>query len=264
MKYSFMSFSTTNLTLEEMLQLAKKLGYAGVELRLDSKHAHGIETDASDEKIENAKKLSEKYGVEICCIATSCRFADSDSVKENIEKAKEAVELADKLGVKRLRVFGGAYPNDTYEKAFDNVVSALTEVSDFIGDRDITLCFETHDSWTNPDNVMDVIKKVNRKNVRVNWDIMHPTLTSKKTVEEAFNALKGYIAHVHMHDGVRPEGKITYLPFGTGKVDNAAALKLLTDFGYDGYMSGEWINWDEPNYLETEINKLREYEKSFK
>ena len=43
MRYSFMSFSTPQLKLKEMLALANKLGYDGIEPRLDANHAHGNE-----------------------------------------------------------------------------------------------------------------------------------------------------------------------------------------------------------------------------
>ena len=47
MKYAFMSFSTPDLTLDEMLALAGRLGYAGIEPRLAEGHKHGIETGIS-------------------------------------------------------------------------------------------------------------------------------------------------------------------------------------------------------------------------
>ena len=43
MKFSFMSFSTPELTLEETLALAERLGYDGVELRIEAGHKHGAD-----------------------------------------------------------------------------------------------------------------------------------------------------------------------------------------------------------------------------
>ena len=43
MKYSFMSFSCPELTLDEMLSMAKEFGYDGIEPRISSNHRHGVE-----------------------------------------------------------------------------------------------------------------------------------------------------------------------------------------------------------------------------
>jgi sugar phosphate isomerase/epimerase len=63
MKFSFMSFSTTNLSLDDLLALAKKLGYDGVEPRIDSKHAHGIELAAGAADRKAARQKAAKAGV---------------------------------------------------------------------------------------------------------------------------------------------------------------------------------------------------------
>lgn len=258
MKYSFMSFSSTDLTLDETICLAKKIGYDSIELRLNSNHKHNVEVTSTKEELEAVKKLLKDNQFSICCIATSCVFCDPKTRAKNIQDGKDAIDLAVNLGVKKLRVFGGSYPETiSYEDAFNGLVAALTELSDYIGENDVTLCVETHDSWCNPSNVIDVINAVNRKNIKVNWDIMHTALTAKKTMTETFEILKGTIEHVHIHDGIRPEGALTFLPIGKGEVDHNVALKLLSDSNYQGYLSGEWISWDEPNYLATELKKLK-------
>ena len=50
MNYSFMSFSCPDLTLDEMLAVAKELGYDAIEPRGVSNHAHGVEPDTDAEQ----------------------------------------------------------------------------------------------------------------------------------------------------------------------------------------------------------------------
>ena len=40
MKFAFMSFSCPTLSLDAMLDLARRLGYAGVEPRVESRHGY--------------------------------------------------------------------------------------------------------------------------------------------------------------------------------------------------------------------------------
>jgi len=48
---------------------------------------------------------------------------------------------------------------------------------------------------------------------------------------------------------------------GTGIVDTKRAMQLLASMGYEGYFSGEWINWEPPEvHLPREIETMRGYE----
>ena len=57
MRYSFMTFSCPDLGLREALDLARRLGYDGIEPRTDAKHAHGVEIDAPPARRAEARRL---------------------------------------------------------------------------------------------------------------------------------------------------------------------------------------------------------------
>ena len=53
------------------------------------------------------------------------------------------------------------------------------------------------------------------------------------------------------------------MPIGTGIVDTRRAMQLLAGAGFDGYLSGEWINWEPPEvHLPREIQTMQGYENS--
>ncbi len=68
MHFSFMSFSCPELSFERMLDLAVRLGYAGIEPRIQANHAHGVELDASPAMRRDARRQAAEAGVEISCI----------------------------------------------------------------------------------------------------------------------------------------------------------------------------------------------------
>ena len=50
-------------------------------------------------------------------------------------------------------------------------------------------------------------------------------------------------------------------PIGEGIIDHRRAVELLLGAGYDGFISGEWINWEPYEmHLPREIATLRRYE----
>lgn len=262
MKYSFMSFSCPDLDIKSIMYIAKMYGYDGFEPRIDAGHKHGLETNSNMRLLKEAKEISEESNIKICCIATSCRFADLSLQSENIESAKLAIDLSKELDSPCIRVFGGTIPdNVTRDESKENIKEALSKLSKYAQERNVTVCIETHDDWCDPDLVANIVSNINSPWIAVNWDIMHPVITSGYSVERSFDILKPYIQHVHVHDGQINEKRLEFKAIGSGKVDHLSAIKLLRDSGYKGYLSGEWINW-EPYvvHLQRELNKMKSYE----
>jgi sugar phosphate isomerase/epimerase len=263
-KYSFMTFSTPELDWDEVLDLAARLGYDGVEPRIVAKHRHGIETDLDAAGRAEAKRKAAERGVAIACVATSCRFADPETTGANVADALEAIDLAADLGCPRIRVFGGQLGKGIERAEAIRVVSdALESVASRAAERGVDVCMETHDDWCDPKHVAAVMERVGHPNITVNWDILHPVRNDLATVDESFDLLRPWIRHVHVHDyDVKPMGNL--VPIGTGYVDHCRAVALLEKIGYDGFLSGEWINWADPyeTHLPRELATLRGYETS--
>jgi len=259
MKFSFMSFSCPEADTKEFVGIAKRYGFDGIEPRIDAGHRHGIEPGAKPSFLRDAKQMAAENGIKICCVATSCAFANPENADENIVRAKQAIELASELEAPAIRVFGGGIPQGVKrEKSLDSVVGALTKLSDHAASHKVCLCLETHDDWTDPAWVAKIMRGVSSDSVAVNWDIMHPVLSAGYTIGDAFQAIKDWIRHVHVHDGVYGDSGLKLTPIGEGGVDHAAALQLLRDLDYDGFVSGEWIAWEPYEiHLPRELAKLK-------
>lgn len=264
MKYSFMSFSCPELTFPELLEVAQKYGYAGIEPRTNANHKHGIEFDASPEFRAACKARAAAAGIQIACVATSCRYADPAIATAQIDDTHRAIDLAADLGCSRIRVFGGQIPTGmSREAAIKQVVAALKSVADHAAQRGVVVCVETHDDWCDPKHLQAVMQQVNHHAIAVNWDIMHPVRVTKVTMSEAFSVLRPWIKHVHFHDGVsEADGSVTLTPIGWGDINHRAAVQLLQNVKYPDFLSGEWISWEEfHTHLPREISAMLCYEK---
>jgi len=263
MKFSFMSFSCPELTLDEMIVIAKKYGYDGIEPRISSKHKHGIELDSSESFRKECKQKSQESGIVLCCIATSCIYANPETNQQMISDTHKAIDLAGDVGAPRIRVFGGAIPEGmSREAAIELLVKSMKDVAGHAEERGVIICMETHDHWCNPEHLAEVMETVNHPAIAVNWDIMHPVRMAKVTMDEAFQAIKPWIKHVHFHDGIiKEDGNRVLVPVGKGDIDHRRAVKLLKTGNYDGFMSGEWIDWEPcETHLPRELLTMRRYE----
>jgi sugar phosphate isomerase/epimerase len=256
-----MTFSTPEMELADVLATASRLGYDGIEVRLTSGHKHGIEPDIGDSERSAARQKIADSGVALCCIATSCRYADPETVRDQVAETRRSIDLAGDLGAPCIRVFGGQIPDGiSRQQAVAGLVEALGGLADHAAERGVTICVETHDDWCNPDHVAEVVRRVDHPAVAVNWDIMHPVRRGGATMEQAFETLKPWIRHVHFHDGTLAD-PACLKPIGEGDIDHKSAVRLLMGAGYDGYLSGEWINYGpHENYLGTELATMKGYE----
>lgn len=255
-----MSFSTPAVDLAGMLELARRYGYDGIEPRLDSNHAHGIEVAATAAQRESIRKQVDESGIAIACLATSITYADPARTDEMIAQTRQRIDLAGDLNVPAIRVFGGKIPEGvSREQAIDLLVDSLSEVADQAQERGVTVCVETHDHWCDPTHIAAVLARIDHPAIAANWDIMHPVRTAKVTMDYAFETLKPWIRHLHIHDGTIADGKLA--PIGTGDIDHRRALELLKTIDYDGFLSGEWINWEPYDvHLPRELATMKRFE----
>lgn len=258
-----MSFSCPEFGLEDILNIAARYGYDGVELRLDAQHQHGVEVGLGAPARGQVREIIGSGRIPVCCLATSCRFADPEDVKRHLQDALQRIDLAADVGVPRIRVFGGKFPASvSREEAIALVAGSLRSIADRAFERGVTICMETHDAWCDPEHVAEVMRRVDHASVGVNWDIMHPVRTAHVTIEQSFDALGDWIRHVHFHDGDDRDGGLKMLPIGQGVIDHRTAVRLLKGAGYDGYLSGEWINWEPWEvHLPRELAAMRSLER---
>ena len=64
-----------------------------------------------------------------------------------------------------------------------------------------------------------------------------------------------------MHDGTADLQKLQLLPIGQGEIDHRRAIELLQTISYEGFISGEWINWEPyETHLPRELAAMKRYE----
>jgi len=237
LKVSFMTFACPDFTFDEVLALAKRQAFQGVEFRTDAGHKHGVETASSAAKrAEFRRKLSDA-GVEPCCLASSLQFVRETAVAE----APALIDLAADLGAPGMRVFCGPLPEGmSVEDAVPVVAANLRKVAERALNSGVRLWLETHDSISRAVYAGRIIRLVDHPAVAINWDNMHP-YRNGETLAETWRAIAPFIQHTHFHDAVNDPGAPVITPFGMGGLPVQEMFNLLQSIGYQGYYSGEWF-----------------------
>lgn len=268
MKYAFTSFSCPDLDFAALIAAAERFGYDGLEPRIGSGHAHGIELDTPADRRREIEERAAAAGIALCCLATSCTYIDPRTAEARVAETREAIALAADIGAPLLRVFAGVIPEGVgREEARERVAAALRVVADEAAARGVTVCVETHDDWSDPREMAEIMRRVDHPAVATVWDVMHPLRTGGATMDEAFAILRPWVRHVHIHDGSARPDRREFVPIGRGDLDHRRVLALLAEAGYDGFLSGEWIAGWMPDwapyetYLPRELATMRRYER---
>ncbi|HPD17210.1 MAG TPA: sugar phosphate isomerase/epimerase family protein [Planctomycetota bacterium] len=264
MRFSFMTFSCPELTWPEVLGVAKRFGYDGVEPRAQAKHAHGIETTATPAQRAELRRMAEDAGIAVACLATSCSYTapTAGELSRMMADSRALIALAHDLGAPTMRVFGGVIPKGmSRDEATHQVADCLSQLAEEARVAGVALCVETHDSWCDARDLARVLSLVAHPSVRANWDIMHPVNAAGMTMDAAFAALRPFIRHVHFHDGKRNDkGGLDLCPIGTGIIDHRRAVQLLQSVDFQGHLSGEWIAWEPwQTHLPRELATMKSY-----
>ena len=268
MKLAFSTLGCSNWSIDEVVNSAKKYGFEGVEIRgikgeLDIRKVPVF----SDEHIAQTRKLFQKAGIEIISIDSSARLfnLEKEEQKINVQEVKDYIRLANTIGAPLVRVFGGFIPgNINFEEASKQLAKTLSKLGDFAQEMNVTVALETHDSFLTGKDVSEVMKLTDHKSVGVIWDISNCFRTGKP-IEETAEFLAPYIKLVHIKDSIwnGKEAELTFIR--EGKVPILKALKILTNYEYDGYLSYEWEKVWQPDLPEPEqafpqyVWKMKEY-----
>ncbi len=262
MRYLFNTFSLPDHDLPALLGAAHRYGYAGLEVRTDTGHAHNIEIDTSDAFRAEARDQIQASGLSVDCLCLSAEIGDPSRKDAVLQQVSKRVDLACDIGAPLVRVFGGRFPDTvSRQDARNNLIGTLQRLADHGQRRNVTICLETHDEWTDPAELADIMTAVDHPSAGLIWDILHTSRRSGATLADTYRTLNPWIRHVQMHDALLRQDRLEFRPIGHGEIDHLELLAILSAGGYDGAIAGEWMNWEPGDiHLPREISQMHRYE----
>lgn len=191
----------------------------------------------------------------------------------DISVAKEQIDMAQKLGVRRVLIVPGFLDEDE-AKALHNVGSdyraverfmeqnlriqsikeALTELARYAKPLGVEVTLEDYDDMKSPCSKMNELLWFMRNvpDLKCTFD-MGNFAYSYENVMDAYEELKKYIVHVHCKDRGNEGSGLKSVPTGSGYIPVAQLVRKLKEGGYRGYLSIEHFG---------DINQLQSIEQS--
>ena len=262
MKFSFMTWVCPEYDLNQIIAAAIRYGYDGVEPRAECDQAHGIDLKATKKKRAEIKRQFGDAGVELSCIATSRQYSMADPAQraESIALTRKFVDLAADTGCPYLRVFGGPIPEGVAKEDCKRYVAeSLRACGELAAKSPVTLCLETHDSFSLAKDAVETVRMAGHDKVKILWDVAHP-FRNGEPLEETWGFVKDLVRHLHIHDALVAGGWNARL-MGEGEIPHREPVRYLASINFPGHLSGEWISpaWPVEELLPHDIRVLRSY-----
>lgn len=244
-KLATMTSVCPDWTLDQIIEGMHAHGYEGLEPRIGWNHACGVEPSMTPKERDGARSKVENAGLKFVCVSTGARFATVDpaELKKHLEDTRAAMDLAADLGAPYVRTFGGDRGKGEFHFILQRTADAYRKILDHAEARGVTVLMETHDDWCVSAQVRAVIEAVAHPRLAALWDIMHPQRYKEHPKETMVN-LGPHTRHLHAHDARFDEEsqKMITVALDAGVLDYVTPLKLLSDAGFDGYLSLEIIH----------------------
>jgi len=230
----------------------------------------GFDLVDNDELIEDICKKTKEVGIDISNYAVLANLIqyDEEEYENEIKRIKMHVDIANKLGVKLMRHDVSAFRRkaeentiNNFEKDFPIMVKACRTIADYAATYGITTTVENHGFYVNgSDRICRLVEQVDRSNFKVTLDVGNFMCVDEDSLV-GIKKLLPYTVMVHLKDfylrypskhpgdgrwfitnhGNMIRGAIV----GQGEIDIWQALKMIKDYGYDGYISVEFEGMED-------------------
>ncbi|MFA6567173.1 MAG: sugar phosphate isomerase/epimerase family protein [Victivallales bacterium] len=212
-------------------------------------------------------KKAKETGIDISSYTIGANFltASEEEYHKEIKRVMKEVDIAHALGVKLMR-HDVAYRTieesslENLDKDLPMLAEACRQIADYAKKYGITTSVENHGRHIQgSERVQRLIRAVGRDNFKTTIDIGNFLCVDENPVCAVKNNIK-YASMVHLKDfylrcervqpgeGWFPTSGGNHLRgsiFGHGDIDVRAALKVIYDSGYDGYLSLEFEGMEE-------------------
>src|SRR3954466_5597127 len=257
------------LSMEEVIERARRFGYDGVEI--DGKRPHGNPLDLPRRRCLELRDRAHDAGIEIYAVAANNDF--SSPIPEHRESQlvymRELIRMTADLGVPLLRVFA-AWPGvtiadgfakyltarrvfrethleSTPEETWNRCVEGLAEAARWAGEHGVTLALQDHPPVTNaPGDMVKMIRDVPSPHVKACLDAPLAAKQGIASMLETAHSVRGLqvLSHFGGEYERRPDGSVlgnVRHPDETLTPESyyAEFAQGMRDIGYDGYTGYE-------------------------
>lgn len=260
-----------NISWLNRLQLAKKLGFAFVEISIDETDERLARLDWSRQERLEINQAIHETDIKILsmCLSGHRRFPLGAKSRETREMAllimQKAIDLASDLGIRTIQLAGyDVYYEEKTILSREYFIENLKKSVAMAAEKEVVLSIEIMDDpfLNSITKFLKIKKQIPSPYLQVYPDIGNLSAWPENDVSYELECGIEQISAIHLKDTLKVtdtfSGKFKEVPFGTGCVDFLGCLKTLKRLNYNGpFLIEMWSEVSENP--EKEIKKAKEF-----
>ena len=224
--------------LDVQIQTLQAEGIKHVELRgVWGKNVLAL----TDDEIETVRTKLGEQGIKISSIGSPIgKIKITDDFSAHLAAFDRALQVARVLNAPFIRIFSFFMPaNEDPLRYREQVLDRLSQMVRLAEGTGITLLHENEKEIYGdiPSRCLDILTQINSPSLRAAWDPANFVQCGVRPFTNGFNALRPFIAYVHVKDALLATGEV--VPAGNGDGEWCETIVALRDSGFDGFFSME-------------------------
>lgn len=216
----------------EAAEFCKKHGLECMEVRSVNDHSP---FDFTDQDIADINAAAKKYDLSVCAISAplfKCDFDDAAAIASHIENFEKCAMRSNQIGAKMIRGFDFWDSGVSLEKRAEK----YKNIAQICQKYDIICVIEADPSVhsNTPHKTAELVKAIDSPYIKVLFDPGNEVWVNEKASDDAYMAVKPYLAHIHIKDADIIDGKPDGVKIGAGLVDYKTLFARLIDDEYCG------------------------------
>jgi sugar phosphate isomerase/epimerase len=249
------------MSLEQQLQLSAEMGLKIIELGIANYETDSLKEDSTDTEIASVLDACLQYGIVPVALATGNDFTSKEPSDcwRDVEKVKQTILVAEKIGATFLRIFAGFTPvNEVVGERWRTMIDCLNEVAEFATAHHVVLAVETHGGVTSVsrgvlhhnsvtttlDTISRMLKEVDAS-VMLNYDPANLWAAGMTNPSEVYQPFIERIGYVHVKNFKDVGGALQPVACGEGSMDFAGVINDLRS-----YSGSVFIEYEIPSDVE--------------
>ncbi|MEF9895631.1 MAG: AMP-binding protein [Clostridia bacterium] len=242
MKIAFSTLGCPEFGWVDIYSMAKDFHFDGIEVRGMGQDLYAYNA-APFTQLQIEKTIAKlcKLRLEIPCLSSGCALKFADKREETIAEIRRYIRLADKLHTPYIRILADREPQVTGDVDDAYIAEMLRELAKEVEGTAVTLLVETNGVYADTARLRKLLDSVDHPAIAALWDVHHPYRFFGETPKQTVEHLGSYIKYMHVKDSVIEDGRVSYRMLGDGDLPITEMLDAVTEAGYDGYVSLEWV-----------------------
>ena len=253
MKLGYSTWAMPKIPIDTSIKFLSETGYDGITIATLPQFTTSINNLDIEER-KRILNLSKLYSIPITSVMsfTNLMEENKENLRNNIKFVNDSIDLANDWGTNYFITGIGGKPNELEDiQKSEEFIERISELGLMAKSKGVTIALEPHvdQAVEKPDQLVELINKINMDSVKANFDISHFNVQGIDVNESIEKVLPISVAcDVKDERGVVPNW--SYVAPGEGEFDYTNYLKIMKKADYKGFITIE-ISFQvqaNPNY----------------